>query len=252
LEKGKITFMKIIKRIFLGLLVGVALIGIGFVVWAESPLKATAEALSALESDSQITVTTGDYITFQPANLQPTTGFIFYPGGRVDYRAYAPVLRMIAEQGYFVALVPVTLNLAFFDINAAEPVLAQHPEIKHWVVSGHSLGGVAASLFAKDHPAQLDGLVFFASYPADDSLKNTEIKVLSIYGTRDMAGMAKFDETKTLMPANTKYVVIEGGNHAQFGSYGFQPGDNAATISAKKQWSQITAATVEFLKGLEK
>jgi len=252
LEKGKITFMKIIKRIFLGLLVGVALIGIGFVVWAESPLKATAEALSALESDSQITVTTGDYITFQPANLQPTTGFIFYPGGRVDYRAYAPVLRMIAEQGYFVALVPVTLNLAFFDINAAEPVLAQHPEIKHWVVSGHSLGGVAASLFAKDHLDQLDGLVFFASYPADDSLKNTEIKVLSIYGTRDMAGMAKFDETKTLMPANTKYVVIEGGNHAQFGSYGFQPGDNAATISAKKQWSQITAATVEFLKGLEK
>ena len=244
--------MRIIKRIFLGLLVGAALMGIGFVVWAESPLKATPEALSALESDSQITVTTGDYITFQPANLQPTTGFIFYPGGRVDYRAYAPVLRMIAEQGYFVALVPVTLNLAFFDINAAGPVLAQHPEINHWVISGHSLGGVAASLFAKDHLDQLDGLVFFASYPADDSLKNADIKVLSIYGTRDMAGMAKFDETKTLMPANTKYVVIEGGNHAQFGSYGLQPGDNEATISAEEQWSQITAATVEFLKGLEK
>jgi dienelactone hydrolase len=251
LEKGKITFMKIVKRIFLGLLVGVAFMGIGFVVWAESPLKATAEAFSALESDSQITVTAGDYITFQPANLQPTTGFIFYPGGRVDYRAYAPVLRIIAEQGYFVALVPVTLNLAFFDINAAEPVLAQHPEIKYWVVSGHSLGGVAASLFAKDHLDQLDGLVFFASYPADDSLKNADIKVLSIYGTRDMAGMAKFDETKTLMPANTKYVVMDGGNHAQFGSYGFQPGDNAATISAEEQWSQITAATVEFLNGLE-
>jgi pimeloyl-ACP methyl ester carboxylesterase len=251
LEKGKITFMKIIKRVFLGLLVGVALMGIGFVVWAESPLKPTPEALSALESDSLVTVTTGDYITFQPANLQPTTGFIFYPGGRVDYRAYAPVLRMIAEQGYFVALVPVSLNLAFFDINAAAPVLTQHPEIKHWAVSGHSLGGVAASVFAKDHLDQLDGLVFFASYPADDSLKNADIKTLSIYGTKDMAGMEKFDETKALMPANTKYVVIEGGNHAQFGSYGFQPGDNAATISAEEQWAQITAATVEFLKGLE-
>ncbi len=243
--------MKIIKRVFLGLLVGVALMGIGFVVWAESPLKPTPEALSALESDSLVTVTTGDYITFQPANLQPTTGFIFYPGGRVDYRAYAPVLRMIAEQGYFVALVPVSLNLAFFDINAAAPVLTQHPEIKHWAVSGHSLGGVAASVFAKDHLDQLDGLVFFASYPADDSLKNADIKTLSIYGTKDMAGMEKFDETKALMPANTKYVVIEGGNHAQFGSYGFQPGDNAATISAEEQWAQITAATVEFLKGLE-
>lgn len=243
--------MKIIKRIFLGLLVGVALMGIGFVVWAESPLKPTPEALSALDSDSQVTVTMGDYITFQPANLNPTTGFIFYPGGRVDYRAYAPVLRMIAENGYFVALVPVSLNLAFFDINAAAPVLSQHPEIKHWVVSGHSLGGVAASIFAKDHLDQLDGIVFFASYPADDSLKNADIKILSIYGTKDMAGMEKFDETKALLPASTKYVVIEGGNHAQFGSYGFQPGDNPATISPAEQWSQITAATVEFLQGLE-
>jgi len=243
--------VKIIKRIFLGLLVGVALMGIGFVVWAESPLKPTAAALSALESDSLVTVTIGDYITFQPANLQPSTGFIFYPGGRVDYRAYAPVLRMIAEQGYFVALVPVSLNLAFFDINAAAPVLTQHPEIKHWAVSGHSLGGVAASVFAKDHLDQLDGLVFFASYPADDSLKNADIKTLSIYGTKDMAGMEKFEETKALMPANIKYVVIEGGNHAQFGSYGFQPGDNAATISAEEQWAQITNATVEFLKELE-
>jgi hypothetical protein len=252
LEKGKIAFMKIIKRIFLGLLVGVALMGIGFIVWAESPLEATPKALSALESDSKVTVTTGDYITFQPANLNPITGFIFYPGGRVDYRAYAPVLQMIAEQGYFVALVPVSLNLAFFDINAAAPVLTGHPEIKHWVVSGHSLGGVAASIFAKNHLDQLDGLVFFASYPADDSLKNASIKMLSIYGTKDMAGMEKFDETKVLLPANTKYVVIEGGNHAQFGSYGFQPGDNQATISPEEQWSQITAATVEFLQELER
>jgi pimeloyl-ACP methyl ester carboxylesterase len=169
----------------------------------------------------------------------------------VDYRAYAPVLRMIAEEGYFVALVPVTLNLAFFDINAAAPVLAEHPEIKHWVVSGHSLGGVAASIFAKDHLNQLDGLVFFASYPADDSLKNADIKVLSIYGTKDMAGMEKFDETKALLSTDTQYVVIDGGNHAQFGSYGFQPGDNAATISAEEQWAQITAATVEFLQEVE-
>jgi dienelactone hydrolase len=251
LEKGKITFMKIIKRIFLGLLAGVALMGIGFVVWAESPLKPTPEALSALESDLQVTVTIGDYITFQPADLQPTTGFIFYPGGRVDYRAYAPVLRMIAEQGYFVALVPVPLNMAFFDVNAANPVLTQHPEIQTWAVGGHSLGGAMASVYVKDHLNQFDGLIFFASYPADDSLKNANIKVLSIYGTKDIAGMETFAEKKSLLSDETKYVVIEGGNHAQFGSYGFQPGDNAATISAEEQWAQITNATVEFLKELE-
>jgi hypothetical protein len=143
-----------------------------FVLWANDAYPPTAAAWQALKTDPLVNVNleSGVY-TFSPVNTAPATGFIFYPGGRVDYRAYAPVLRMIAEQGYLVALVPAPLNLAFFDINAAAPVLSQHPEIKHWVVSGHSLGGVAASVFAKDHLSALDGLVFFASYPADDAQK---------------------------------------------------------------------------------
>lgn len=225
---------------------------LAFVVWANDALPASDIALQAMQSDSKVFVSEENgWVTFSPADAaQPELGVIFYPGGRVDYRAYSPVLRMIAEQGYFVALVPVPLNLAFFDINVAARVQAQYPDIAHWVVAGHSLGGVAASVYAKDHLDELDGLVFFASYPADDSLKNTELKVFSIYGTRDMAGMDKFDETKALLPADTQFVVIEGGNHAQFGSYGFQPGDNEATISPEEQWTQISTATVEFLKTL--
>ncbi|MFN8414359.1 MAG: alpha/beta hydrolase [Anaerolineales bacterium] len=244
--------MKIFKRILLGLLAVVLLISVGFVVWAETPLGPAPEALSALQSDSQVTVTTDKFITFQPANAQPSTGFIFYPGGRVDYRSYAVPLHEIAAQGYLVVLVPVRLNLAFFDINAADSVFAEHPEIKHWVVGGHSLGGVASALFAKQHEAQLDGIVFWASYPADDSLKNSQLKMLSIYGTKDMAGMGKFDETKPLLVSDAQYVVIDGGNHAQFGDYGPQPGDNAAEISRTEQQSQIVKATVDFLKELEK
>jgi hypothetical protein len=225
---------------------------LAFAFWANDALPASDVALQAMQSDEQVQVSEENgWVTFSPVDdAQPEVGFIFYPGGRVDYRAYSPVLRMIAEQGYFVALVPVPLNLAFFDINVAASVQAQYPEISHWVVGGHSLGGVAASVYAKDHLGELDGLVFFASYPADDSLKNTDLNVFSIYGTRDMAGMEKFDETKTLLPTQTQYVVIDGGNHAQFGSYGFQPGDNEATISPEEQWSQISTATVDFLKTL--
>lgn len=221
-----------------------------FVFWAGSALPASENALHAMQSDAQVFVSEENgWVTFFPVDdPQPEMGFIFYPGGRVDYRAYSPVLRMIAQQGYFIALVPVPLNLAFFDINVAARVQAQHPEIKHWVVSGHSLGGVAASVYAKDHLQELDGLVFFASYPADESLKNSDIKILSIYGTRDMAGMDKFDQTKALLPPQTEYVVIDGGNHAQFGSYGFQPGDNEATISPEEQWAQVANATVRFLE----
>ena len=227
---------------------------LAFVVWANDASPASAIALQAMQSDELVQVSEENgWVTFSPAdNPLPEMGIVFYPGGRVDYRAYSPVLRMIAEQGYFVALVPVPLNLAFFDIDVAARVQAQYPEITHWVVAGHSLGGVAASVFAKDHVDELDGLVFFASYPADDSLRNTDIKVFSIYGTRDMAGMEKFDETKALLSDDTQYVVIDGGNHAQFGSYGFQAGDNEATISPEEQWSQISTATVEFLKTLSR
>ena len=241
--------MKIIKRIVLGLVVVVVLTSIGFVVWAETPLGPEPEALSALESDSQVTVTIDDFTTFQPVNVQPTTGFIFYPGGHVDYRSYAAPLHEIAAQGYLVVLVPVRLNLAFFDINAAQPVFAAHPEIQHWAVGGHSLGGVASALFAKGQP-KIAGLIFWASYPADDSFKNSDIKVLSIYGTNDMAGMEKFDETKTLLPQDTQFIVMDGGNHAQFGDYGSQPGDKIATISRPEQQKQIVEASVNFLHEL--
>lgn len=139
---------KIFKLIAAILLAGLLIVAAVFVVWANDASPASEIALQALETDSLVTVKLESEIyIFTPVDVTPVTGFIFYPGGRVDYRAYAPVLRMIAEKGYFVALVPAPLNLAFFDVNAAAPVLALHPEIQNWVVSGHSLGGVAASLF---------------------------------------------------------------------------------------------------------
>lgn len=244
--------MKFVKRIVLGLLIVLALSVVGFIGWAEMPLRPSPEALSALQSDSEVTVTTGSYVTFQPANGQADTGFIFYPGGHVDYRSYAAPLHQIAAQGYLVVLLPVRLNLAFFDVEAGASVFADHPEIKHWATGGHSLGGVASALFAKQHMDQLDGVIFWASYPADNSLLTSDLKFLSIYGTNDMAGMEKFKETSALLPDSTQYVVIDGGNHGQFGDYGAQPGDKTATISRADQQAQIVDATAKFLSELEK
>jgi pimeloyl-ACP methyl ester carboxylesterase len=251
-KQGWINLKKINFKMIAAVLLAALLLATGaFVVWANDAYPPSDIAQQALTSDSQVNVKLEDGVyTFTPLETAPTVGFIFYPGGRVDYRAYAPVLRMIAEKGYFVALVPAPLNLAFFDVNAAGRVQAEHPEIQSWVVGGHSLGGVAAAVFAKDNLKELNGIVFFASYPADDSLKNSKIKALSIYGTNDMAGMDKFAGTKSLLPADTQFVVIEGGNHAQFGSYGPQAGDKPATISPEEQWAQAATATVEFLKEL--
>lgn len=244
--------MKILKRILLGLLVVTVILVLGFVYWANDAAPATDVALKALESDPQMVVDQRDgYVVFLPVGQSPTTGFIFYPGGRVDYRAYAPVLRMIAQQGYVVAVVDVNLNLAFFEINAADAVISNHPEVNHWAVGGHSLGGVAASSYAAKHLEEVDGLVLWASYPADASLTNATIKVVSIYGTKDMAGMEPFDKSRAQLPADTQFVVIDGGNHAQFGAYGFQAGDNPASITADEQWAQIAEATTRFLETLK-
>lgn len=224
----------------------------GFVVWAANPLGPGERSLAALESDSLVAVEQGDLIVFQPVDRQPATGFIFYPGGRVDHRSYAPALHEIAAQGYLVVLVPAPLNLMVFNPNAADEVIPQFPQIENWAIGGHSLGGAMAANYAYAHPDTVDGLVLWAAYPASNNdLTDSGLPVISIYGTLDMAGMEKFAESRTLLPTDTVWVVIEGGNHAQFGDYGVQPGDNVATISAADQQEQIVNATVNFLAGLE-
>ncbi len=240
--------MKWIKRASLIALALVVVSASGFVVWAETPLVPAPEALAALQSDSEVVVTNeGDFIAFQSAKAQPSVGFIFYPGGRVDYRSYAVPLRQIAARGYLTALLRVRLNLAFFDVNAADAVFAKYPQIQHWAAGGHSLGGVASALYAKNHPERIEGLIFWASYPPDDSLKNSGLKFLTIYGTRDMAGTEIFAEKRAALPTDAQYTVIEGGNHAQFGDYGEQPGDMTASISRAEQQAQTVAAVAEFL-----
>ena len=242
-----------LTKVFTAILFLFVLLGAGSAAyWNSRAYPASDLALQALQSDGQVTVKQIDgVITFEPVNTQASIGFVFYPGGGVDYRAYAPMLRLIAVRGYFVALVSVPLNLAFFSTNAAADVMAHFPEIDVWVVGGHSLGGVTAGTFAANHPDLVDGLIFFASYPANDALKKTTVKVVSIYGTNDgLATSETIDESKMLLPADALFVPIEGGNHSQFGSYGFQSGDNAAAISADEQWVQSADAAARFFESL--
>jgi hypothetical protein len=227
------------------LLIPVLLIG-GFVLWAETPLGPMPEALAALESDAQVQVEQGNWYVFQPLEGKPDTGIIIYPGGRVDSRSYAPMAHALAGEGYLAVIVPMPLNLAVFDPGAAAKVMADYPEISSWAVGGHSLGGAMAANFVRKNPAAQDGLFLWAAYPASgDDLLGLDVKVISIYGTLDglMTG-ADVEASRPLLPADTVWVPIEGGNHAQFGWYGDQPGDNPATISREDQQAQIYDAMI--------
>lgn len=226
---------------------------IGFLVWAAFPLGPGQASLNALSSSSSVTVEiTPDWIIFQPLGEKTTTGLIFYPGGRVDYRSYAPLLEPLAEQGYFVVLARMPLSLAVFSPAKADEVIQSFTGIQHWVIGGHSLGGAMASSYIYRNPGNVEGLVLWASYPVPgESLADQAIKAVSIYGSED-GEVETIEASSTLLPAGTTFVRIDGGNHAQFGDYGEQPGDGVVQISAREQQEQVIAATLEFLEDIRK
>ena len=233
----------------------VTLLGIiGFITWGLTPLGPSSEALAALESNVHVTVEDkGNFIVFTPTSHIPITGFILYPGGHVDYRSYAPIAQEIASHGYRVSIVRMPLSLAVFGIDRADEVISAYPDMRYWVIGGHSLGGSMAAAYARSHSDKVQGVVFWASYPStSDDLSTTDLKGLSTYGSNDQVlDRDNFNDTVSLLPHGTILQVIQGGNHAQFGNYGLQPGDGTATISAADQQAQAADLTARLLRAVE-
>ena len=172
---------------------------------------------------------------------------IFYPGAKVEYTAYFPLLSDLAEQGIDCFLIKMPCNLAFFGQNKAKKIMDSY-EYDHWYLSGHSLGGAMAASYASGHLESLNGLVLLAAYPTK-SLKSDSFSVLSLYGSKDgVLNMEKVEEGNSYMPADYAEVCIEGGNHAQFGNYGEQKGDHAAEIRREEQQAQTVEAILNMME----
>jgi hypothetical protein len=107
-----------------------------------------------------------------------------------------------------------------------------------------------AANFVHSNPEAAGGLVLWASYPAGgDDLSSYQFAVSSIYGTLDgIATPAKIDASRPLLPPDTQWIAIEGGNHAQFGWYGPQSGDSLPAISREEQQTRIVEATLQLLR----
>ncbi len=224
----------------------------GFVLWGATPARPMPEAFDLVPGLADV-APSERWLTFTPDGGPPTVGLILYPGGRVDFRAYAPTAQAIADQGYLVVLVRMPLNLAVFDPDVAAQVIAAYPQIERWAVGGHSLGGAMAAHFVATHPGSADGLVLWAAYPASsDDLSQSGVRVVSISASLDgLATPDKIAASVPLLPPDTVWVTIEGGNHAQFGWYGEQSGDSPAAITREAQQAQIVDATVALLESLK-
>ena len=220
---------------------------IGFLLWANiGVMAAEPEALAAVRADTDVTLTDeGGAWVLAPASGASDTGLVFIPGAKVDPLAYAATLVGVVDDGVTVVITKPTLNLAFFDFRPLSEFTALAPDVDDWFVGGHSLGGVRACQLAEG----TDGLVLFGSYCAND-LSDSGLAALSISGSEDgLSTPEKIDEAAHLLPADTIFVVIEGGNHAGFGAYGAQPGDGEATIPDAEIREQITDALGPFLVG---
>ena len=191
---------------------------------------ADMEALKNAEHIDNLTI-------FYPEGDAGQVGIIFYPGGKVEAIAYAPLLYKLSEKGFTCVLIKMPMNLAVFNINGADKVYDKFPEIKKWYLMGHSLGGAMASSYCDKNSEKLDGLILLGAYPLNDA----DIETLTIYGTEDLG--------QDMNELQEKYdaVLIEGGNHAYYGNYGEQKGDGIAKITRQQQQETAVKLITDFI-----
>ncbi|MBQ9341958.1 MAG: alpha/beta hydrolase [Lachnospiraceae bacterium] len=189
----------------------------------------------------------GDFYIFKPDNSEKI-GFVFYPGGKVECEAYAPLLGRLAEKGVTCVLLKMPANLAVLNINAARGIQDVIPDIDRWYIGGHSLGGSTAGKYLKKSRDDYAGIILLGSYLADN-LSDMDIKALLLYGSKD--GIIRRDKLKAgekYLPRIKTEIVIEGGCHSYFGSYGMQKGDGAPEITKEEQYSITVDEILNFMR----
>ena len=232
---------------FLALLVIIA----GGIFLASRPVgELMPEALAALQSDAAVTVSRSPWLAFGPAAADVDTGLIFYPGGLVLPEAYAPLGKQLAEAGYLTVIPAMPLNLAALNPDAATAIIDAYPRIRRWVIGGHSLGGAMAARYAYNNPERVAGLVMVAAYSeAYVDLGARDLPVATVYAELDgLATVSEVEASFSRLPADALRSQIKGGNHAGFGWYGAQSGDNPATISREQQTAQLARAAIAILQ----
>lgn len=232
---------RIVRAVLLSLAAILVLAIAGFLIWANTGvMQAEAGPLAAVRADSAVSIQdTDNAVVMSPTGEASGLGLVFIPGAKVDPNAYLNKLsEVVARDGLTVVITKPILNLAFFDQRPLSAFTEQTTGVSTWFVGGHSLGGVRACQYAEQPDVR--GLILLGSYCAND-LSETPLDVLSVSGSNDgLSTPEKIQQAKPLLPADTRFVEIEGGTHSQFGDYGLQPGDGTATVADDEVRSIIT------------
>lgn len=239
------------RKIFIwiaAVIVVLAVIVIACAVYVNDYYRADADAVAAFATMDHVEIQTPEEGMVVCTPEDPRAGLIFYPGGKVEYTAYVPLMKALAGEGIQCVLVEMPFNLAVLDVNAADGIREQYPEIEDWYIGGHSLGGSMAASYLADHADGFEGLLLLGSYSTAD-LSDTDLDVLSIYGSEDMVlNHEKYGEYMPNLPDDFTEYVIDGGCHAYFGMYGEQEGDGTASISNEEQIALTVSAVKHWME----
>ena len=246
--KKEVNKKKMILKGLVAIIIVFALLFGACAFYVNDYYKADLGAISVFSSAGKIEREnlSDETIVFKPENIK--AGFIFYPGGKVEYTAYIPLMEELAKKDILCVLLKMPFNLAVLDVDGAKGIQEMYPEIKNWYIGGHSLGGSMAASFIAENSKEFEGIILLASYSTAD-LSNSGLDVLSLYGSNDgVLNMEKYEEYKSNLPENFKEVVITGGCHAYFGAYGEQEADKKATITREEQMEMTVNAILNFVE----
>lgn len=234
-----------LSRVAIGLIVSVV-IGASAIFLYDVDY-ANNEAIDAYVVEGVVeTVVDEGIVAYAPQNSEDIkAGLVFYPGARVEFSSYEPLLKKCAEQGILCVIIEMPYNIAFFGINRASKIPAMFPEVDNWYIGGHSLGGSMAAACVANHPDMFNGVILLASYAINDI---SSYDVLSVYGNRDgVMDLSSYRKNIDNLPTKCYETVIMGGNHSYFGMYHNDEEAANATISNIEQIEQTVLAIVEFI-----
>ena len=225
--------------------------------WLANSVRTRGVADGVLRSGNDVTVSDGPTaLAFMPARANRKAALVFICGSGIHPHAYAPLLRPIADAGHAVFVVRLPYRFAPLGshkdeaVNRARTIIAAHPEVGHWVVAGHSLGGALAARLARSERGLHAAFVLIGTtHPKEDDLSHLAVPFTKVYATNDnIAPSDRVMAGKRLLPPDTEWVEIKGGNHSQFGHYGHQLFDGTATISRESQQAATREVLLDVLR----
>jgi hypothetical protein len=245
---SKKLLFNIIKVVLVVVLLGV----VGVAVYISQYYETEEQAKEVMGVSANVYVTKADdMIIYTPANITPREGIIFYPGNKIEYTAYAPMLKMMASQGFACILLEMPYNLPILDKDAANKAMDKLEFVSDWYIGGHGSGGRIAAEFAYENTDLVKGVFLLGAY-STNNLSDSGLKVISLYGTEDkVMNIKKYNKYKDMLPDDFTEVIIEGGNFGSFGYYGDHKNDGTASITKYQQQAYSAINILGLITGQE-